>query len=96
MVRRITGQKIVFFKKEVETCTWQYWLLKLYKVFRFIFVTIYYYIFPFLIVIFSNLLLLYKEIGRKLADEADAPSPTVVPMQQQQQPPPPNTPPNTL
>ena len=74
LVRRVTGQKLSHDKHEVETYA-QYWLLKLHKFFRFHFITFYYYIFPFLIVIFSTLILYSKEIGRKQA-EADAPAPT--------------------
>ena len=80
LVRRITGHKVKQDGHKIETYN-QYWLYKLYKFFRFFFITFYYYIFPFLIVIFSTLILYSKEIGKKQA-EAEAAAQTGPPPQQ--------------
>ena len=69
LVRRITGQKLLQEGHDVDSYA-QYWLLKLHKCFRFLFITFYYYIFPFLIVIFSTLVLYSKEFGRKHEEAA--------------------------
>ena len=53
LVKKITGQIPIKVEHKMDNGC-QKGLLKLYKFFRFIFITIYYYIFPFLIVILSD------------------------------------------
>ena len=76
-IRLITGQMMAFPGHEVKLCTMpmQYFMLKIHKFFRFWFVTTYYYIFPFLILVFQTMLLyageIYTNYKLKSVDDAD-------------------------
>ena len=77
-VKLITGQKIEMAAYPIPTCSLSWWLLKVHKFFRYIYVSFYYYLTPFLILVFQTMLLYSNEIytqyikNQEAADAAEA------------------------
>ena len=61
-VKLITGQKIEMPAYPIPTCSLSWWLLKVHKFFRYIYVSFYYYLTPFLILVFQAMLLYSNQI----------------------------------
>lgn len=61
-VKLITGQKIDMAGFSVPRCSLSWWLLKIHKFFRYIYVSFYYYLTPFFILVFQTVLLYSHEL----------------------------------
>ena len=64
-VKMITEHSKIYVEMDHSSTSWRelsWWLLKVHKFFRYIFVSFYYYLTPFLILVFQSVLLYSNEI----------------------------------